>query len=206
MAQIPEGAVLIDNPTGGPQGFRIGNVHVMAGIPSIMQAMLSSLEHELRHGDIVSSCSVTAYLGESQIAAAFSAVQQRYPGAAVDAETRELRWTGAQDVTTLGYGGCVDLGSVITQTRQQPAKSGEQEVIARALALAERYWTPGLISSGSVATDVLRKSLGKQKWKRVLEPDQVRYVFKDSTYSVLQITHRYADGQDMVRVEWVGNF
>ncbi len=79
MAQIPEGAVLIDNPTGGPQGFRIGNVHVMAGIPSIMQAMLSSLEHELEHGDIVSSCSVTAYLGESQIAAAFSAVQQRYP-------------------------------------------------------------------------------------------------------------------------------
>ena len=79
MAQIPEGAVLIDNPTGGPQGFRIGNVHVMAGIPSIMQAMLSSLEHELEHGDIVGSCSVTAYLGESQIAAAFSAVQQRYP-------------------------------------------------------------------------------------------------------------------------------
>lgn len=79
MAQIPEGAVLIDNPTGGPQGFRIGNVHVMAGIPSIMQAMLSSLEHELEHGDIVRSCSVTAYLGESQIAAAFAAVQQRYP-------------------------------------------------------------------------------------------------------------------------------
>jgi molybdenum cofactor synthesis domain-containing protein len=79
MAQVPEGAVLIDNPSGGPQGFRIGNVHVMAGIPSIMRAMLSSLEHQLRHGDIVSSCSVTAYLGESQIAAAFSAVQQRYP-------------------------------------------------------------------------------------------------------------------------------
>ena len=79
MAQIPEGAVLIDNPTGGPQGFRIGNVHVMAGIPSIMQAMLSSLEYELEHGDIVHSCSVTAYLGESQIAPAFAAVQQRYP-------------------------------------------------------------------------------------------------------------------------------
>ncbi len=79
MAQIPEGAVLIDNPTGGPQGFRIGNVHVLAGIPSIMQAMLSSLEDKLVHGDIVRSCSVTAYLGESQIASAFSAVQQRFP-------------------------------------------------------------------------------------------------------------------------------
>lgn len=135
-----------------------------------------------------------------------SAVQQRYPGATLETETRELRWTEAQEVTTLGYGGCVDLGSVITQTRQQSAKSGEREVIARALALAERFWTPALISSGSVATDVLRKSLGKQKWKRVLEPEQVRYVFKDSTYSVLQITHRFADGQDTVRIEWVGNF
>ena len=79
MARIPQGATLIDNPTGGPQGFRIGNVHVMAGIPSIMQAMLSTLEHQLEHGNIVRSVSVTAYLGESQIASAFEDVQKRYP-------------------------------------------------------------------------------------------------------------------------------
>lgn len=79
MARIPEGAALIDNLTGGPQGFRIGNVHVMAGIPSVMQAMVTTLGDKLEHGAIVRSCSVTAYLGESQIAAEFSAVQDRYP-------------------------------------------------------------------------------------------------------------------------------
>lgn len=79
MARIPEGADLIDNTTGGPQGFRIGNVHVMAGIPSVMQAMVTTLGDKLEHGAIVRSCSVTAYLGESSIASGFSAVQDRYP-------------------------------------------------------------------------------------------------------------------------------
>ncbi len=79
MARIPAGATLIDNLTGGPQGFRIGNVHVMAGIPSVMQAMVTTLGDTLEHGAIVRSCSVMAYLGESQIATAFAAVQDRYP-------------------------------------------------------------------------------------------------------------------------------
>src|SRR5690606_38551957 len=66
MARVPEGATLIDNLTGGPQGFRIENVFVMAGIPAVMQAMLGSLEGKLEGGPVVRSRSVTAYLGESQ--------------------------------------------------------------------------------------------------------------------------------------------
>ena len=77
MARIPEGAGLIDNPTGGPQGFRIANVYVMAGIPSVMQAMLSTLA--LPGGAVVRSRSVTAYLGESQVATGLTAIQARYP-------------------------------------------------------------------------------------------------------------------------------
>ena len=41
MARVPEGASLIDNPSGGPQGFAMDNVYVMAGIPRVMQTMLS---------------------------------------------------------------------------------------------------------------------------------------------------------------------
>ena len=77
MARIPEGADLIDNPTGGPQGFRIANVYVMAGIPSVMQAMLSTLA--LPGGAVVRSRSVTAYLGESEVATGLTAIQARYP-------------------------------------------------------------------------------------------------------------------------------
>ncbi len=77
MARIPEGAALIDNSTGGPQGFRMANVHVMAGIPFVMQAMLSTLTFD--GGTVVRSRSVTAYLGESQMAVGLRAIQDRYP-------------------------------------------------------------------------------------------------------------------------------
>ncbi len=78
MARIPEGATLVDNPTGGPQGFCMGNVYVMAGIPSVMQAMLSTVEFQ--GGAVVRSRSVTAYLGESQVAKGLRDIQDRYPG------------------------------------------------------------------------------------------------------------------------------
>ena len=76
MARVPEGATLIDNPTGGPQGFAIENVYVMAGIPLVMQAMLSTIE--FRGGAIVHSRSVTAHLGESEIADDLTSIKETY--------------------------------------------------------------------------------------------------------------------------------
>lgn len=80
MARVPIGAVLIDNPTGGPQGFAMENVYVMAGIPMIMQGMLSSLAGKLKSGPIVRSRSIRAYLGESQIAQALGEIQSAHGG------------------------------------------------------------------------------------------------------------------------------
>jgi molybdenum cofactor synthesis domain-containing protein len=79
MARVPQGSELVDNTTGGPPGFNIGNVYVMAGIPAVMQAMLGSLEGKLRSGPIVRSRSVTAYLGESTIAGPLGEIQRRFP-------------------------------------------------------------------------------------------------------------------------------
>ena len=62
--RVPEGAELIDNPSGGPQGFAMENVHVMAGIPRVMQAMLSTLEGKLTTGPVIRSHTVRAYTGE----------------------------------------------------------------------------------------------------------------------------------------------
>jgi molybdenum cofactor synthesis domain-containing protein len=50
MARIPQGADLVDNPISRAPGFRIGNVIVMAGVPSIMQAMLDSIVPALKTG------------------------------------------------------------------------------------------------------------------------------------------------------------
>ena len=79
MARIPQSAKLVDNATGGPPGFRVDNVFVMAGIPAVMQAMLASLEGKLKSGPVVRSRSVTAYLGESQIAARLGEIQADFP-------------------------------------------------------------------------------------------------------------------------------
>ncbi len=77
MARVPEGASLIDNVTGGPQGFSIENVYVMAGIPAILQAMLPTIE--FRGGDTVKSRSVRAFMGESEIATQLGELQRRTP-------------------------------------------------------------------------------------------------------------------------------
>jgi len=53
MARIPEGADLIENPVSKAPGFRIGNVIVMAGVPSVMQAMLDHAVKGLRTGQIM---------------------------------------------------------------------------------------------------------------------------------------------------------
>jgi molybdopterin-biosynthesis enzyme MoeA-like protein len=79
MAMVPRGAGLIDNSTGGPPGFFIDNVYVMAGIPRVMRAMLASLESKLQGGAVVQSRSVTVYVGESTIAQALEAIQRAHP-------------------------------------------------------------------------------------------------------------------------------
>ena len=79
MARIPRGASLVPNPTGGPQGFRMDNVFVMAGIPAVMQAMLSTLGDQLEGGSVVRSRSVMAHLWESEIADGLEDIQRRYP-------------------------------------------------------------------------------------------------------------------------------
>jgi len=79
MARTPEGASLIDNPVSTAPGFRIGNVHVMAGIPQVMQAMFDGMKHLLVGGAPVMSRAVSGFLPEGVIAGELGALQQRYP-------------------------------------------------------------------------------------------------------------------------------
>src|SRR5512133_3734295 len=50
MTRIPKGADLILNKVSGAPGFWIGNAIVMAGVPSIMQAMLDEVVTKLKSG------------------------------------------------------------------------------------------------------------------------------------------------------------
>jgi len=79
MAMIPEGASLIDNPISHAPGFRIENVFVLAGIPSIARAMFGSLEHELDGGDPILSEHVDIYAREGDFAAELTRIAERHP-------------------------------------------------------------------------------------------------------------------------------
>lgn len=78
MARLPAGADLVDNPVSAAPGFRIGNVVVMAGIPSIMQAMLIGVTSSLKTGSRLLSITIPVDRPESEIAEVFSAHQRRY--------------------------------------------------------------------------------------------------------------------------------
>ncbi|MFW5655392.1 MAG: competence/damage-inducible protein A [Roseicyclus sp.] len=79
MARIPEGATLIDNPVSAAPGFSIRNVHVMAGVPAIFEAMLAGLLPGLTGGDPVLSQSLRILRGEGDIAEALGALAQAHP-------------------------------------------------------------------------------------------------------------------------------
>jgi molybdenum cofactor synthesis domain-containing protein len=79
MATMPRGAVLIDNGHIAP-GFSISNVHVMAGVPSVMQSMFEALVERLPRGaPVVSRALHSAGIMEGDLAAGLTEVQARYP-------------------------------------------------------------------------------------------------------------------------------
>lgn len=83
MARIPDGAALIDNPVSSAPGFSLGNVHVMAGVPSVFQAMVASILPRLTGGVPLVSQSWRIEKGEGDIAGPLTALAQDYPDLAI---------------------------------------------------------------------------------------------------------------------------
>lgn len=79
MARIPDGATLIDNPVSIAPGFTIGNVHVMAGVPSVFQAMVASVLPTLTGGAPMLSQSWRIDRGEGEIAGPLSTLATEFP-------------------------------------------------------------------------------------------------------------------------------
>jgi molybdenum cofactor synthesis domain-containing protein len=78
-ALLPVGSRVIENPLGGAPGFAIGNVTVMPGLPSEMEAMFDSIAEEFRGGRPIETWRRTYETRESRIAAVLEATCERYP-------------------------------------------------------------------------------------------------------------------------------
>jgi molybdenum cofactor synthesis domain-containing protein len=83
MARIPDGATLIDNPVSKAPGFTLRNVHVMAGVPSIFQAMLASVLPSLTGGHPLISQTYRVERGEGDIAAPLGALAHAFPALSI---------------------------------------------------------------------------------------------------------------------------
>lgn len=79
MARMPVGARHIDNPVSRAPGFVIGNVHVMAGVPSVFQAMLDNVLPTLNTGVKILSDKVSCPYGEGDIGDPLSAIAKAHP-------------------------------------------------------------------------------------------------------------------------------
>jgi molybdenum cofactor synthesis domain-containing protein len=79
MTRVPEGGELVLNKISGAPGFRIGNVIVMAGIPSVMQAMIEYVTPQLKTGARMLSESVRADCKEGDIGTELGEIAKAYP-------------------------------------------------------------------------------------------------------------------------------
>ena len=79
MARIPDTATLIDNPVSVAPGFTVQNVHVMAGVPRIFEAMLAGVLSGIAHGKPLLSRTLRVMRGEGEIATPFASFAAEYP-------------------------------------------------------------------------------------------------------------------------------
>ncbi len=83
MTRIPKGADLVLNKVSGAPGMWIGNVIVMAGVPSIMQAMLDEVAPKLKTGVRMLSETIRADAREGDIGSQLGEIAKANPQVAI---------------------------------------------------------------------------------------------------------------------------
>ena len=78
MARVPAGAQLIPNRMSGAPGIQIGNIFIMAGVPSITAGMLDALTGQLEGGLPVLSETLGCWTVESEVAELLRTTEQQH--------------------------------------------------------------------------------------------------------------------------------
>ncbi|MEO9339141.1 competence/damage-inducible protein A [Mesorhizobium sp. SB112] len=93
MARMPRGAEHIDNPISLAPGFRVENVHVMAGVPTIFQAMLDAVVPTLKTGTKLLSATIHCPFGEGTIGGPLGDIQKAHPDTIIGSYPKHLDGT-----------------------------------------------------------------------------------------------------------------
>ena len=78
MARVPEGAELIPNRMSGAPGIKIGNMHLMAGVPHITAGMLDALTGTLEGGAPLLSETIGCWTPESEVSEILREVEKAH--------------------------------------------------------------------------------------------------------------------------------
>nr|WP_170539992.1 molybdopterin-binding protein [Ruegeria arenilitoris] len=105
MARIPDGATLIDNPVSTAPGFTLGNVHVMAGVPLVFQAMVASVLPTLTGGKPLLSQTLRVNRGEGDIAATLAAVAEEFGDVSIGCYPFQINGVFGANVVVRGTDG-----------------------------------------------------------------------------------------------------
>ncbi|OIQ29201.1 MAG: competence/damage-inducible protein A [Alphaproteobacteria bacterium MedPE-SWcel] len=109
MARIPEGATLIENPVSSAPGFTVKNVHVMAGVPSVFQAMVASVLATVVGGAPLLSQTLRVDRGEGEIASTLAALAEKHPDLSIGCYPFQVNGAFGANVVVRGIdGGEVD--------------------------------------------------------------------------------------------------
>lgn len=142
MALIPEGSKLIPNPVSAAPGFICGNVHVMAGVPRIMQAMMDHVLDEIKAGKPILSNTVSCTLAESKVAEDLTALAKKYP-----------------DVDIGSYphyrGGTMGLSLVLRGTNNESLDLATSEVLAMIKRYGDHPHALSLRSTGRAMDEIV---------------------------------------------------
>jgi molybdenum cofactor synthesis domain-containing protein len=116
MARMPVGAAHIENPVSKAPGFIVDNIHVMAGVPSVFQAMLDNVMPTLKTGAKIHSLSVACPYGEGDIGGPLAAIQKAHPNVVIGSYPR--------------YDGKRFSTEIVARSRDLQAAQAAQDAIA----------------------------------------------------------------------------
>ncbi|KUJ79125.1 competence/damage-inducible protein A [Ruegeria profundi] len=118
MARIPDGATLIDNPVSTAPGFTIENVHVMAGVPSVFQAMVASVLPGLTGGNPLLSQTLRVNRGEGDIAATLAALAENFQDLSIGCYPFQVNGVFGANVVVRGTNGA-QIDAAITRLAKE---------------------------------------------------------------------------------------
>lgn len=120
MARIPDGARLIENPVSSAPGFSIENVHVMAGVPAVFQAMVASVLPQITGGQPLLSQSLTLMRGEGEIAEGLGALARAHPGLTIGSYPFQRNGAYGTQIVVRGHDGAEVEAAILHLSRLFP--------------------------------------------------------------------------------------